>query len=56
MRPAEIARSSVKLEFEMHTTADERLLADGYGVIVGYDYGAGRATPLPEHFKAALVS
>jgi acyl-CoA thioester hydrolase len=54
VRPAEIARSSVKLAFAMHATADERLLADGYGTVVGYDYGAGRATPLPERFKAAL--
>lgn len=54
VRPAEIARSSVKLEFAMHATANERLLAEGYGTIVGYDYAAGRATPLPEHFKAAL--
>ncbi len=54
VRPAEIARSSVKLEFAMHAVADERLLADGYGVLVGYDYAAGRAAPLPERFKAAL--
>ena len=54
VRPAEIARSSVKLEFEMRATADERLLADGYGTLVGYDYAAGRATPLPEHFKTGL--
>jgi len=54
VRPAEIGRSSVKLEFEMRAVRDERLLAEGYGVVVGYDYAAGRSMPLPEHFKAAL--
>ncbi|MGB2710714.1 MAG: thioesterase family protein [Conexibacter sp.] len=54
VRPAQIARSSVRIEFAMHAVADERLLADGYGVVVGYDYAAGRPMPLPESFKAAL--
>ena len=54
VRPAEIARSSVKIEFAMHAVADERLLAEGYGVVVGYDYAAGRTMHLPEPFKAAL--
>ncbi len=54
VRPAEVARSSVKLEFEMRAVRDERLLAEGYGVVVGYDYAAGRSMPLPESFKAAL--
>lgn len=57
LRPAEIARSSVKLEFAMHAVVggeDDRLLAEGYGVVVGYDYAAGRPMPLPESFKAAL--
>jgi acyl-CoA thioester hydrolase len=56
MRPAEIARSSVRLDFAMHAVGDERLLAEGYGVMVGYDYAAGRAVPLPERFKQALAS
>jgi len=54
VRPAEIARSSVKIEFAMHALTDERLLAEGYGVVVGYDYKAGRTMHLPEAFKAAL--
>jgi acyl-CoA thioester hydrolase len=54
IRPGEIARSSVRLEFAMHTVGDERLLAEGYGVVVGYDYAAGRSMPLPDAFKAAL--
>lgn len=54
VRPAEVARSSVKLDFEMRAVGDERLLAEGYGVVVGYDYEAGRSVPLPESFKVAL--
>ena len=54
VRAGEIARSSARLEFVMHTVGDERLLAEGYGVVVGYDYAAGRSMPLPESFKAAL--
>lgn len=54
VRPAEVARSSVKLEFAMHAVRDDRLLAEGYGVVVGYDYAAGRSMPLPESFKASL--
>jgi hypothetical protein len=32
----------------------ERLLAEGYGVLVGYDYEAERSAPLPEGLKARL--
>jgi len=54
VRPAQVARSSVRLAFAMHAVSDERLVAEGYGVVVGYDYAAGRSMPLPESFKAAL--
>jgi acyl-CoA thioester hydrolase len=54
VRPAEIRRSSVRLAFAMHAVGDERLLAEGYGVLVGYDYAAGRSMPLPEGVRAAL--
>ncbi len=54
VRPAEVARSSVKLAFEMHAVGDGRLIAEGYGTVVGYDYAAGRAMPLPDSFRAAL--
>lgn len=54
VRPGEIRRSSARLEFEMHVLGDERLMAEGYGVVVGYDYDAGRSMPLPDAFKAAL--
>ena len=54
VRPAEVARSSVRLAFEMRVVDDERLVAEGYGTVVGYDYAAGRAMALPEPFKSAL--
>jgi acyl-CoA thioester hydrolase len=56
IRPGEIARSSARLEFAMHALRDERLLAEGYGTVVGYDYAAGRSMPLPDDFRAALTS
>jgi acyl-CoA thioester hydrolase len=54
VRPAEIARSPVRIEFAMHALREERLLAEGYGTVVGYDYAAGRSMALPDAFKAAL--
>ncbi len=44
----ELRRSSVKLAFQMVCTADERVIADGWGTLVGYDYEQGRAQALPE--------
>ncbi len=54
VRPGEVARSSLRIEFAMHAAGDDRLLAEGYGVLVGYDYAAGRSRPLPESLKAQL--
>lgn len=56
VRPGEIRRSSARLEFAMFAAGDERLLAEGYGIVVGYDYAAGRSMPLPDDFKAALLA
>jgi acyl-CoA thioester hydrolase len=56
VRPEEVARSSVRLAFAMHAVGDGRLLAEGYGTVVCYDYAAGRSMPLPESFRAALRS
>ena len=49
--PSELARSSLKLGFEMRSEADGRLVADGYGVLVGYDYVDGRSRPIPEELR-----
>ena len=48
VKPTELRRSSVKLAFQMVCTADERVIADGWGTLVGYDYEQGRAQALPE--------
>ena len=52
IRPGEVRRSSLRLEFEMHV--DERLVAEGYGVLVGYDYQEGRSRPLPGELRERL--
>jgi len=49
-------RSSFRVFFEMRAEGDGRLLAEGYGVLVGYDYAAGRAVPLPERVRRALAA
>ena len=54
VRPAEIGTKSLKLEFEMRV--GERLLAEGYGVLVGYDYANQRSAVLPEALCAKLRS
>ena len=52
VRPAEIGTKSLKLEFEMRV--GERLLAEGYGVLVGYDYANQKSAVLPEALCAKL--
>ena len=46
--PAELKRSSLKLGFEMRAENDDRLVADGWGTLVGYDYEQGHPQPIPE--------
>jgi acyl-CoA thioester hydrolase len=52
--PGELRRSSFELRFEMRAESDGRLLAEGRGVLVGYDYQAGRAARIPEEIRARL--
>ena len=54
VRPTELRRSSVKLAFQMVCEADDRLLAEGWGTLVGYDYVEGRAAPLPDEVAERL--
>lgn len=56
IRPGAIGSSSARLEFAMYAVGDERLLAEGHGTVVGYDYAAGRSKPLPDAFRAALLA
>lgn len=54
IRPARLRRSSFRALFRMQSGRDGRLLAEGWGALVGYDYAAGAATPLPDRLTAAL--
>jgi acyl-CoA thioester hydrolase len=47
-----VQRSSFRVEFEMRV--DGRLAAEGYGVLVGYDYNAGKAAHLPAPLRDRL--
>jgi acyl-CoA thioester hydrolase len=49
---SDVRRSSFRVDFAMRV--DERLVAAGYGVLVGYDYTAGAAAPLPDEFRGAV--
>jgi acyl-CoA thioester hydrolase len=53
--PGELRRSSLRIEFEMRAEGDGRLVAEGWGVLVGYDYAAGRARPIPDDLRARLA-
>ena len=49
---AEVRRSAFRMNFEMHV--DERLAAEGYGWLVGFDYAAQKAIRLPDDLRGAL--
>lgn len=53
--PAEIKRSSLRLAFEMRVESDDRLVADGWGTVVGYDYAAGAPRPLPDAIRDRIA-
>jgi acyl-CoA thioester hydrolase len=54
VRPEELRRSSVRIAFQMVCEGDGRLIAEGWGTLVGYDYEAGRAAPFPEALAECL--
>lgn len=54
IRPFALRRSSFRMAFRMVCEHDGRLLAEGWGAVVGYDYAAGRAAPLTAPLTAAL--
>jgi len=56
VRPVQLRRSSVKIAFQMVCDGDGRLVAEGWGTLVGYDYDEGRAVPFPEAFAERLNS
>lgn len=54
IRPEEVGRSSVRAAFEIHAEGDGRLVAEGYNVVVGYDFSEGRSRALPDDLRARL--
>ena len=48
----EIRRSAFQLEFEMKV--GDRLAAEGYGWLVGFNYAEQSSMPLPDGLRAAL--
>ncbi len=48
----DVRRSSFRIPFEMRV--GERLAAEGYGVLVGFDYAAQKAAQLPEPLRTRL--
>jgi acyl-CoA thioester hydrolase len=48
----EVRRSAFQVEFTMRVA--ERVAADGYGWLVGFDYGAEKSSPLPDAFREVL--
>ena len=54
VKPDELRRSSVRIAFRMVSEGDERLVAEGWGTLVGYDYEQGRAAPFPEPIARRL--
>jgi len=56
VRPVQLRRSSVKIAFQTVCEGDGRLVAEGWGTLVGYDYDQGRAVPFPDAFAERLKS
>jgi len=50
----DVRRSSFRVEFVMRV--GDRLLAEGWGALVGFDYVTQRAAPLPEDVRATLTA
>lgn len=53
-RVSEIGRSSFRMEYEIVYRDSRERVADGHGIIVWVDYGAGRSIPMPEGLKQAI--
>jgi acyl-CoA thioester hydrolase len=54
IRPRDLKRSSFRTEFLMVSGRDGRVLTEGWGALVGYDYGAQKAAPVPERLVGPL--
>ena len=49
---SDVRRSSFRVPFEM--SVDERVVAEGYGVLVGFDYSEQKAARLPDAVRTRL--
>jgi acyl-CoA thioester hydrolase len=54
LRPGTFGRSSFRCEFEMRV--GDRLLADGYAVLVTFDQAAGRPAEIPARLRERLLA
>ena len=52
--PGEMKRSSLRLDFEMRTEGDDRLVCEGWGMLVGYDWIEAKAKPLPDFVRERI--
>ncbi len=50
----DVRRSSFRVPFRMLVA--DRLVAEGYGVLVGFDYAAQKAAPLPDALRERLTA
>ncbi|GAC1317668.1 MAG: hypothetical protein NVSMB25_05780 [Thermoleophilaceae bacterium] len=50
----DVESNRFRVEFEMRSAADERVLAVGANVVVGYDYERGEAAPIAEPLRRGL--
>ena len=50
---ADVRRSSFRVTFEMKV--GDRLAAEGWGALVGFDYAAQKSQPLPDALRTRLV-
>ncbi len=50
----DVRRSSFRVPFRMLVA--DRLVAEGYGVLVGFDYAAQKASPLPDALRERLTA
>jgi acyl-CoA thioester hydrolase len=48
----EVRRSAFQVKFSMRVA--DRVAAEGYGWLVGFDYSSDKSAPLPEGFKKVL--
>ena len=46
----------MRLELEMRSARDDRVLARGSNVLVGYDYDREESRPLPDSLREALTA